>query len=286
MYIEPDLVINKDIFKSLGSNALCSICGGIINEPVQCLDCENSFCKTCIQEWIHQKGENSCPFRCINPSFKNSRVIKNLLLNLIFKCKNGCYMQIPYLELEAHYSEKCPKIQIDFKQKYYEYKHKYEDLLKKYNELEKIIQGNNLHGLPGINNKCNNFRSKYHIHYLYDKTNDNGNWICDICQNYYNKNREGRFRCTNCDFDICLKCKLLEESGYKFNNIFICRFDSHILIDSTVEANDWICNICKKSFKQKTIKRFSCRKCNFDICNDCKLKEELNSGLEKISLLY
>lgn len=284
MYIEPDLVINKDFLKSLGSNAICSICSGIIFDPVQCLYCENSFCKDCIEGWINKQGKNSCPFRCTNPSFKASRVIKNLLSNLIFKCQNECKMEIPYLDLEQHYNEKCPNIKIDYKEKYYEYKQKYEDLLKKYNDLKMISQGNNLRGIPGINSQNNNFESKYHIHSLSSITHYNINWICDICKTNYNKGTERGFRCDKCDFDICLKCKLLEESGYKFNNIFSCKYDKHLLIDSTFENNNWICNICKKSFKQKTIKRFRCAECDFDICNDCKIKEELNSGMENMTL--
>ena len=43
-------------------------------------------------------------------------MVKNILSNLKFKCKNGCDIQIPYNDLREHYEEKCPKL--DFKPKY------------------------------------------------------------------------------------------------------------------------------------------------------------------------
>ena len=288
MYIDPDLVINKNIFKSIESYSVCSICNGIIIKPIQCLECENVFCQSCIDEWKKKTGENSCPFRCHNPTFKNSRTIKNILENLKFKCKNGCKTEISYIDLEEHYQEKCPNTKIDFREKYYKYKKKYEELLKKYNDLENKIHNKKINGNIGINNqnlvRSNIFKTKYHIHCLYDKTDHDTDWICDICKNEYNKKTEGRFRCQNCDFDICLKCRILEESEYKFSNIFLSKFHIHLLKDSTFLENDWICNVCKQNFKQKTIKRYRCEKCHFDICNDCKINEELTSGLDNLSI--
>lgn len=280
MYIDPDLVINKDIFKSFESHAICSICSGIIIQPVQCLICENSFCQSCLNEWKNKKGENSCPFRCPYATFKNSRTIKSLLGNLIFKCKNGCKTEIPYIDLEEHYKEKCPNIKIDYIERYFEYKNKYNDLLKKYKDLENIINNKNSNNPV----RSNIFKSKYHIHPLYDRTNNDVNWICDICESEYTKKTEGRYQCQNCDFDICLKCRILEESEYKFSNIFLSKFHIHLLKDSTFLENDWICNVCKQNFKQKTIKRYRCEKCHFDICNDCKINEELTSGLDNLSI--
>ena len=94
MYIDPDLVINKENFKLIEYNVVCSICNGIVVSPVQCLECENCFCQSCIEEWKKKQGKDSCPFRCKNPSFRNSRLIKDILSNLKFKCKNGCNQEI------------------------------------------------------------------------------------------------------------------------------------------------------------------------------------------------
>lgn len=292
MFIDPDSIINKDIFKAIESNAVCSMCTGIIIEPVQCLSCENCFCKICFEDWKKKKGENSCPFRCSNPTFKNSRLIKNLLSNLKFKCQNGCNIEIPYLDLQAHYKEKCSNIKIDYKEKYLEYKQKYEDLLIKYKELESKSNSNKLRGRPVDNetpnqnnpiqnknvNLKNGCKSKYHSHYLKNSSNIEGDWTCDLCKTDYNENSEGRFQCSECNFDVCLKCLLLEISGYNFNNIFLSQYHEHLLEDATFEDDNWICNICKKSFAKNTDKRFRCEKCDFDACNNCKNKEEGFSG--------
>ncbi len=116
MFIDPDSVINKEAFMLIEQNVICSICSGILVSPIQCLNCENCFCQLCWEEWKKKKGNNNCPFRCINPIFKNSRLIKNILSNIKFKCKNGCNEEIPYLELENHYEDKYPNLIIDYKQ--------------------------------------------------------------------------------------------------------------------------------------------------------------------------
>ena len=288
MYVDPDLIINKDTFKTIESNAVCSICSGIIIEPVQCLSCENSFCKDCFEDWKKKKGENSCPFRCQNPSFKSSRLIKNLLSNLKFKCQNGCKEEIPYLDLLDHYKDKCPNKKIDYKEKYFEYKKKYEDLLEKYKDLEKKSNSNLLRARPGgqdqnINLKIG-YKSKYHTHFLKNCTNKNVDWICDLCKGEYNAKTEVRFGCGVCDFDICLKCILLERSSYIFNNFFLCQYHEHLLDDATFQDDNWICNICKQTFPKKSVKRFRCEKCDFDICNNCKIKEEVCSGIEGLEI--
>ena len=291
MYIDPDDVINKDNLKQIESSAVCSICSGIVIEPVQCLLCENSFCKNCLEDWKKKKGENSCPFRCSNPSFKNSRLIKNLLANLKFKCQNGCNLEIPYLDLQEHYKEKCSNIKIDkidYKAKYLEYKQKYEDLLEKYEELESKSNSNRLRGRPGDNNTTpnpnqnqnqnedlkNGCKSKFHSHYLKNSSDIEGDWICNLCKSEYSENTEERFQCSECDFDACLKCILLERTGYIFKYIFLSKYHEHLLEDSTFEDDNWICYICKKSFAKKSDKRFRCEKCDFDLCNNCKNKEE------------
>ena len=42
--------------------------------------------------------------------------------------------------MENHYEDKCSKLEIDYKQKYYEFKNKYLEILKKNVELEKELK--------------------------------------------------------------------------------------------------------------------------------------------------
>ena len=278
MYIDPDLVTNRENFKLIEQNVICPICSGVLISPIQCLGCENCFCQLCIEDWKKRQGENSCPFRCNNPSFKNSRMIKNILSNLKFKCKNGCNEEIPYLELENHYNEKCRNNKIDYKQKFFEYKNKYLELLNKNMELENQLKQYKNQNKNNIY-LSNDFKSKYHSHILYDQTNMDNDWICKICSKDYESKTEKRFRCDSCDFDICLRCKILEESGYIFQDIFISKNHQHLLKKNlNTELFGWKCDICKAHFMKKKdtkeVKRFRCQDCNFDICGNCKNNEE------------
>ena len=295
MYIDPELVINKEHFKLIEYNVICSICSGVVVSPMQCLECENCFCESCIGEWKRNKGQNSCPFRCKNPSFRNSRLIKSLLSNLKFKCKNGCNEEIPYLDLEVHYNEKCQKLEedkskneIDYKLKYLEYKNKYYDLLKINLELEKKLNeykknSNNL-GLSNSNIMNNNiinnnkeFKSEFHTHILYEKVDPDSMWICDLCQDKYKFTKDKRFTCEACKFDVCLKCKILEQGGYKFKDIYFSNKHPHILRVPSGYQNifcDWFCDICNDKFSAENRKRFRCQKCDFDICESCAEEEE------------
>lgn len=282
MFIDPDSVINKENFKFVETNIVCSICDGIVVNPIQCSECEKCFCQICLEDWQKKAGSNSCPFRCKNPIFKNSRMINNILSNLQFKCKNGCDIKIPYLQLEEHYNEKCPKL--DYKKKYFEYKNKYTELLKKYNELEKKLNDKKLGAPPHNPSISNSFKSKFDNHILEDATNDKSDWICNICFRKYNKKTEGRYRCNNCKFNICLKCKILEENGYIFNNIFKSNSHKHILRDMTFADHDWKCDQCSKLYNKKTERRFRCDNCDYDLCNDCKKKQELNNNFNNLSL--
>lgn len=58
-----------------------------------CNKCQNSYCANCINNW--QKQSSSCPFKCQYPSYTSSRIVKNLICKLNFKCKNGCNEIIP-----------------------------------------------------------------------------------------------------------------------------------------------------------------------------------------------
>ena len=222
--------------------------------------------------------EVSCPFRCKDPRFKHSRFIKNLLSNIKLKCQNGCNQEIPYLEIENHYEENCPNIKIDYKKKYFELKNKYLDIIKKNYELENQFISYKHVNINYINN---NFKSIYHSHILVENTYSESNWTCDICNNYYKAKTEKGFRCNNCDFDICIKCRILEDSGYKFNNVFLSKTHKHLLKEKISSSSSpephWICDICNNKFSSKeVIKRFRCEKCDYDICDNCRIHEDNN----------
>ena len=41
--ISDDLVINKTFFEDIGKDLNCSICTGLLVDPILCAECENPF---------------------------------------------------------------------------------------------------------------------------------------------------------------------------------------------------------------------------------------------------
>ena len=69
--------LQKEGKEDLKQMVTCLICSDLLTEPRQCVKCENNFCKKCIEKWMERS--NSCPMRCSNPSFKESRMTNNIL---------------------------------------------------------------------------------------------------------------------------------------------------------------------------------------------------------------
>ena len=281
MYIDPDSIINKNDFKLLQNSAICVICDGIILHPVQCIKCENNFCKSCIDLWIKKKTkEQQCPFKCENPEFKPCRLLNNLLQNLKFKCINGCGTEISYLDLEKHYNENCPKLNnVNLLLKYY-HEHYLKEDTSKNNFICTICNNNYENTKRYICQECNfnlceicknnyqNFIDSkinlpiFHQHSLFNFSFRKTNWRCNICKNNFEFNKISRFRCKNCDFDICNNCK---------NDLnYISKSHPHSLVNMTIRETNWRCNICKKNYLKNSVRRYRCHQCDFDICYDCK----------------
>ena len=55
-------IINLDECKAIENCMICTICDGVVYQPLQCVKCENLFCRNCIEEW--RKKSNSCPYKC------------------------------------------------------------------------------------------------------------------------------------------------------------------------------------------------------------------------------
>ncbi len=108
-------VINDDFFNSVKDEVTCSICMDIKIDPVMCSKCQNSFCDKCIKEW--KKKSAQCPMKCDSPSYFKSRVTKNLVYKLKFKCKNGCDKIIPFENVIQHNEIECEKISQEEKSK-------------------------------------------------------------------------------------------------------------------------------------------------------------------------
>ena len=96
----------QNISENIITQITCSICKNLLRNPVECLLCEESFCKECLEE--REKTTKNCINGCypIKSTFA-SIGLKNILNNLKLKCQyhlNGCNELFKYSELNLYYN--------------------------------------------------------------------------------------------------------------------------------------------------------------------------------------
>lgn len=210
MYLDKADIVNINECKAIENAIICTICDGVIYDPLQCVVCENFFCRLCIEEW--QKKSNSCPFKCQNFRLKENKMMMKILKNVKFKCSNGCSMIIPYNELKIHYDEKCPKL--DYKAKYKKALEKYEHLVEEKGKLSQGIDIKKLEKMKqeNINSKLSlQIKVPLHKHPLMRVVTKRQGWFCDNCG--YSSKYEKSYYCSICDFDLCETCKRLQQNA-------------------------------------------------------------------------
>ena len=89
---------------------ICTICGGVLEDPLQAPACEHAFCAACIHEWLNH--QQTCPVdrRSLTPHQLKQvpRILKNLLSKLTIKCENdafGCEGVVRLDQLQSHLSQ-------------------------------------------------------------------------------------------------------------------------------------------------------------------------------------
>lgn len=90
----------------------CPICCGVLEDPMQGMDCEHAFCRKCIQQWM--RNSETCPVdrQSLKPNQLQPipRIVRNLLNHLQIKCDfagRGCTEVIMLEELINH-RQICP----------------------------------------------------------------------------------------------------------------------------------------------------------------------------------
>ena len=107
---------------------------------------------------------------------------------------------------------------------------------------------------------------------IYCRTSRNYNrdttWICNLCKKNFS-NKIWSFYCTECDFDICLKCskKYISNESIIYSIGITIDEHPHKLVYMITNRN-WICNICRKSY-DNDIPTYYCSKCDYDVCKNC-----------------
>ena len=98
-FIDEYNIINKEYYEGVKEIVNCLICFNIIENPLQCDQCQNCFCAKCTR---HLKG---CPLRCDQSKFIPSFICKKLLSQIKIKCK--CGEELLYDNFNDHIFKKC-----------------------------------------------------------------------------------------------------------------------------------------------------------------------------------
>ena len=104
-YVNENTIIKDDVYEKFKDDITCSICQHLMIYPVMCMNCMNIYCKKCIEDW-KQKG-GGCPNQCDEYKFKDVNEKNNHITKFKFKCIKGCGAEIPFLDINKHYSENC-----------------------------------------------------------------------------------------------------------------------------------------------------------------------------------
>ena len=128
-YANEKTIIKNEAYNAFKDAITCQICLELMIEPAICLECQNTYCKKCIEDWKEKKG--SCPSGCNNPDIKDVINKNNLITKFKFKCIRGCGEEILFKDLESHYSTDCVskknKFKILTREEVIQYKNKIEE---------------------------------------------------------------------------------------------------------------------------------------------------------------
>ena len=122
---------------------------------------------------------------------------------------------------------------------------------------------------------CN---KKHKLEFSYKKEGyDSGIFFCDICSKSQSC-EAGRFACLECKYYCCWKC--IKPESAMINNMCPQNHDLEFQCNSNGNApQDYLCDLCGAKYPNNA-RRLYCRKCNFNLCWNCK-KPKPSEILEK-----
>ena len=104
-YVNEKTIVKSEIYDAFKDDITCSLCEKLMIYPVQCSNCQNIYCKNCIENWKQKGGK--CPNMCNDSTFKDVIEKNNHITKFKFYCIKGCGAKIPFSDINKHYSEDC-----------------------------------------------------------------------------------------------------------------------------------------------------------------------------------
>ena len=112
-YFSDDCIVKDEFYSSIKDFIICPLCHKIFKEPYMCDDCQEVFCKKCLENDSNLK---ICPGNKKNVKFVKCIQKANFLSKLKYKCKN-CLKEIYQIDIPAHLEENCERTEKADKEK-------------------------------------------------------------------------------------------------------------------------------------------------------------------------
>ena len=102
-YFSDDCIIKDQIYLNIKDLITCPLCNKILKEPYMCIECQNAYCKKCLENYSNLK---KCPHDNKNVKFSHSIQSNDLLSKLRYKCKN-CNKEVNQTDIQSHLKTNC-----------------------------------------------------------------------------------------------------------------------------------------------------------------------------------
>ena len=103
-YINEETIIKNETYGLFKDLILCKKCQNLLIEPSMCTNCLNQYCKNCIDK--NKCKEIKCP-NCQQSNFNEINENNRMIKKFKFKCIKGCGEEIPFDNINNHYSSDC-----------------------------------------------------------------------------------------------------------------------------------------------------------------------------------
>ena len=104
-YVNEATIVRDKVYEMFSESITCPLCYNLMIEQVMCINCQNVYCKNCIEDWKTKGG--GCPNHCENAVFKDVIEKNNNLTKFKFNCIKGCGEEIPFKKIKNHYKSNC-----------------------------------------------------------------------------------------------------------------------------------------------------------------------------------
>ena len=112
-YFSDDCIIQNSFYLAIKDLLICSLCNKILKDPYMCDECQNVYCKKCLENYSQLK---ICPNENKESKFISSITKKELLSKLKYRCKN-CLKEVNQIDIKSHLEANCKHNEIKEKEK-------------------------------------------------------------------------------------------------------------------------------------------------------------------------